>query len=89
MIKLTIIKTDQYANYSLKDCDGNDYVLNINFMGIDKPPIGTELYIPESNIEEKVSLNYGMIDEEIKPKEDEIIVMSYEGKQKYLQRFYG
>jgi len=89
MIELTIIQSDEYANYKLIDKDGNKYDLNINFMGIEKPKVGTEIYIHKSVIEENVSLNYGLVDQENKPKDDELIVISYEGKQRYLQRFYG
>ena len=89
MIKLTIVQSDEYANYVLKDKEGNNYSLNINFMGIEKPKVGTDIYIHESVIKEDVSLNYGLVDDDNKPNDNELIVISYEGKQMYLQRFYG
>ena len=89
MIKLTIVQSDEYANYVLKDKEGNNYHLNINFMGIEKPKVGTDIYIHESVIKENVSLNYGLVDDDNKPNDNELIVISYEGKQMYLQRFYG
>jgi len=89
MIRLIITKTDEYSNYSLKDIDDKEYNLNINFMGIKKPEVGTEIYIPKSVIKENVSLNYELIDEENKTNEDEIMVISYQGDKKYLQRYYG
>lgn len=89
MIKLTIVQNDEYANYVLKDNKNNDYYLNINFMNMEKPKVGTEIIIPEKVIKENVSLNYGVIDEENRPKDDELLILSYEGKETYLQRFYG
>ena len=89
MIKLTIVQNDEYANYVLKDNKNNDYYLNINFMNMEKPKVGTEIIIPKKVINEDVSLNYGVIDEENRPKDDELLILSYEGKETYLQRFYG
>ena len=89
MIELTLIQTDEYANYVLKDNDDKTYELNINFIGIEKPKIGTNIYIQKSVIEENVSLNYGLVDNDNKPNEDELIVISTDGKQQYLQRYYG
>lgn len=89
MIKLIISKTDEYSNYSLKDKNEKEYNLNINFMGIKKPEVGAEIYIPEPVINENVSLNYGIIDEEKKANAVELMVISYQGDKKYLQRYYG
>jgi len=58
-------------------------------MGIKKPGVGTEIYIPEPVINENVSLNYGIIDEENKANAVELMVISYQGDKKYLQRYYG
>ena len=89
MIKLTIVQTDEYANYVLRDNDGNNYDVNINFMGMEKPKIGRIIYIDEDVIKENVSLNYGIINNNDKPKENELIVIACDGEEKYLQRYYG
>ena len=89
MIKLTIVQSDEYSNYILKDVDGKNYSLNINFIGIEKPKVGDSIYIQESVIKEDVSLNYGLVDEENKPSEDELIILNNNKEDRYLQRFYG
>ncbi len=89
MIKLTIINKDEYSNYILEDNEGNNYELNINFIGIEIPKIGSEIFIQESVINEKVSLNYGIIDNNRNPSEEELIAISFDGNQNYLQRYYG
>lgn len=89
MIKLTIISKDEYANYILKDINDNKYELNINFMNIEKPKVGTDIYIQESVIKENISLNYGLVNSDSKPNKDELIVILIDGKQLYLQRYYG
>jgi len=88
MIKLTIISKDEYANYILKDINDNKYELNINFMNIEKPKVGTDIYIQESVIKENISLNYGLVNSDSKPNKDELIVILIDGKQLYLQRYY-
>ena len=88
MLKLEVI-FNEYANYILKDKDGNEYEVNINFIDIDKPKIGTIIYIQKSVLDEKVSLNYGLVDKDSINNEDEIIMLSEGEKKKYLQRFYG
>ncbi len=89
MIKLTIIENDEYANYVLKDTDGNTYDVNINFMNMDKPKVGTIIYIPKSVIEEKVSLNYDKIDLKELTDENEIIVLQNGDQKLFLERYYG
>lgn len=89
MIKLTIINKDEYANYVLKDIKGREYELNINFMNMDSPKIGSILYIPESVLKENVSLNYGLIDKETIENEEEFIVVAFNDEKMYLQRYYG
>ncbi len=89
MIKLTIISKDEYANYILKDINDNKYELNINFMNIEKPKVGTDIYIQESVIKENISLNYGLVNSDSKPNKDELIVILDGKKQMYLQRYYG
>ena len=89
MIKLKIIKTNEYANYVLEDKDGKTYEVNINFMNMDKPKIGDYIYIQENVLKEDVSLNYGVIDKNEKMSEDELILLIQNGEKIYLQRFYG
>ena len=89
MIKLEKIKTDEYANYTLKDSNGKKYDVNINFMGIEKPKVGTVIYIQKSVLDENVSLNYGLIEKGQLESEDELIMISYNNEKKYLERFYG
>ena len=89
MKKLKIINKDEYSNYVLEDNNGMEYELNINFMNIDYPKIGTILYVPESVLKENVSLNYGLIDEKTIENKEELIVVVYNDKKLYLQRYYG
>lgn len=89
MIKVKLIEKDEYANYVLEDKDGKRYEININFMGIEKPEVGTIIYIPESVIKENVSLNYGIAGQEKISDDNEIIMLSYEDNKIYLQRYYG
>ena len=89
MIKLRIIKSDEYSNYVLEDNDNKKYEVNINFMGIDKPSIGTIIYIQEEVLKENVSLNYGLVDNTSSVNENELIVLVNNDKKTYLQRFYG
>ena len=89
MIKLTIVETDEYANYILEDITGKKYDVNINFMDMDKPKVGTIIYIPKSVIDENVSLNYGKIlDKDLKD-ENELLLLVTDNKKIYLERFYG
>lgn len=46
------------------------------------------IYIPESVLKEKVSLNYGKV-EDNNIKEEELMLLVKENKKIYLQRFYG
>ena len=89
MIKLRIIKSDEYSNYVLEDNYNKKYEVNINFMGIDKPSIGTIIYIQEEVLKENVSLNYGLVDNTFNINENELIVLVNNDKKTYLQRFYG
>lgn len=89
MIKTTIIKTDEYANYLLQDTYGKIYDVNINFMGIEKPKVGATIYLNKNVLDENVSLNYGLIIEEELKEESELIVLNKDEKRLYLQRFYG
>ena len=89
MIKLTIIETDEYANYILEDNKGKKYDVNINFMDMDKPKVGTIIYMPKSVIDENVSLNYGKILDENLKDENELMLLVFDDKKIYLERFYG
>ena len=89
MIKLEIIEVDEYANYILKDNDGNTYDVNINFINMDKPKVGSIIYIQKSIIDENVSLNYGLIGENTIKNENELMMISYCNDKKYLERYYG
>lgn len=88
MIKLMIKSKDEYANYLL---DGNNktYDVNINFMGVELPVVGDYIYISEKVLNEKVSLNYGLIDSENNINEDELMILVKNNKKIYLQRYYG
>lgn len=89
MIKCEIIKNDEYANYLLKDKDDKEYEVNINFIDIEKPKKGTVLYIEKSLLEENVSLNFGLINNEIVSDEKEIIIIMNGQNKVYLKRYYG
>ena len=84
MKKLFIKSKDEYSNYILEDNKNNIYEANINFIDMKSPIIGTYIFIPE-----KVSLNYGMIEDITNTNEDELIIIIQNNKKLYLQRFYG
>lgn len=89
MIRLNIINKDEYSNYILEDSNNNKYEVNINFMGIEVPAIGSSIYIPEDVLNEKVSLNYGLMDKNIDIDDNDLMVLLSDNKKIYLQRFYG
>lgn len=89
MKKLIVKSKDEYSNYILEDNKNNIYEVNINFLDIESPKIGSYLYIPEQVLEEKVSLNYGLIEDNTNIKEDELITIIQNDKKLLLQRFYG
>ena len=89
MKKLFIKSKDEYSNYILEDNKNNIYEANINFIDIESPIIGTYIFIPEKVLEEKVSLNYGKIEDITNINEDELIIIIQNNKKLYLQRFYG
>ena len=89
MKKLFIKSKDEYSNYILEDNKNNIYEANINFIDIESPIIGTSIFIPEKVLEEKVSLNYGEIEDITNINEDELIIIIQNNKKLYLQRFYG
>ena len=88
MIKLTIKSKDNYSNYVL---EGNNetYDVNINFMDVELPSVGDYFYIPEKVLKEKVSLNYGIIENSNNIDEEELMVIVKNNNKIYLQRFYG
>lgn len=89
MKKLIVKSKDEYSNYILEENKNNIYEVNINFLDIESPKIGSYLYIPEQVLEEKVSLNYGLIEDNTNIKEDELITIIQNDKKLLLQRFYG
>lgn len=89
MIKFTIVKTDEFANYILEDKNGKKYNVNINFIGIKKPSIGTIIYIDEFALNENVSLNYGLIEKDLLQNEKELVTLISKNEKIYLQRYYG
>ena len=88
MIKLKIVENDGYANYTVEDNDGKKYEVNINFMNMEKPKVGTIIYIDESVLAENVSLNYGKPDGDLVEEKELMIVVQGEEKT-YLKRYYG
>ena len=88
MIKLVIKNKDEYSNYVL---EGNNetYEVNINFMNVELPSVGDYFYIPEKVLKEKVSLNYGIIENSNNIDEEELMVIVKNNNKIYLQRFYG
>ena len=89
MLKLKIIQTDKYANYVLEDKDKKRYEVNINFMNMEKPKLGSIIYIPESVIKENISLNFGMVEDANLKDEDELIALVIDNNKIYLERYYG
>ena len=89
MIKLIIKSKDEYSNYVLEDNKNNIYEVNINFIDVELPPVEASIYIPEKVLKEKVSLNYGLIEDTANINEDELITIIQNDKKLYLQRFYG
>lgn len=88
MIKLIIKERDEYSNYVLEDINNKYYEVNINFMGIKLPNIGDYIFLDESVLKEKVSLNYGLIDGSVNTTDGLMLLVS-DNKKIYLQRFYG
>ena len=88
MIKLEIINNDQYSNYILRDSKGVLFDININFMNMKKPTIGSVLCMNKDLLEENVSLNFGRLTNN-ELKEDELIILEVDNKKIYLERFYG
>ena len=89
MKKLIVKSKDEYSNYVLEDNKNNIYEVNINFIDVELPNIGSCLYIPANVLKKKVSLNYGLIEDTANINEDEIITIMQNNKKIYLQRFYG
>ena len=89
MIKLRIVEKDGYANYVLIDNNNNKHEVNINFMGVEKPNVGAEIYIDESVLKENVSLNFGNPGLDKVEDERELIQVVENGEKRYLQRYYG
>ena len=89
MIKLMIKSKDEYSNYVLEDNNNKKYEVNINFIEVESPSIGDYIYISEKLLNEKVSLNYGLIDESDNVDEEDLILMIRNNNKIYLQRFYG
>ena len=89
MKKLIVKSKDEYSNYILEDNKNNIYEVNINFIDVELPTIGSYLYIPEKVLKERVSLNYGLIKDTTNINEDELITIIQNEKKLHLQRFYG
>lgn len=89
MKKLIVKNKDEYSNYILEDNKNNIYEVNINFIDVELPTIGSYLYISEKVLKERVSLNYGLIEDTTNINEDELITIIQNEKKLHLQRFYG
>ena len=89
MKKLIVKNKDEYSNYILEDNKNNIYEVNINFIDVELPTIGSYLYIPEKVLKERVSLNYGLIEDTTNINEDKLITIIQNEKKLHLQRFYG
>ena len=89
MKKLIVKNKDEYSNYILEDNKNNIYEVNINFIDVELPTIGNYLYVPEKVLKERVSLNYGLIEDTTNINEDELITIIQNEKKLHLQRFYG
>lgn len=89
MKKLIVKNKDEFSNYILEDNKNNIYEVNINFIDVELPTIGSYLYIPEKVLKERVSLNYGLIEDTTNINEDELITIIQNEKKLHLQRFYG
>ena len=89
MIKLKIVEKDKYANYILLDSNGEKHEVNINFMNVEKPNVGAEIYMDESVLKENVSLNFGNPGLDKIVDEKALIQITENGEKRYLQRYYG
>lgn len=94
MIKLRIDKVDGY-NYYLKDAKDFEYMLNIEFYGLNyKPSCNDYIFINEKILKENNSFNFGLLDnkygKEINSSNDsDILILVTENKKIYMKRIYG
>ena len=90
MIKLEMIKKTKY-DYTFKDNNDKEYILNIIFINLDKEPdIGDIFYMSDNYIKETNIYNFGpLTNDDINVTSDDIIKIVSKNKEYYLQRYYG
>lgn len=89
MIKLFLNKINDYS-YVFKDINDKEYILNIQFYDIAKPSVGDVFYFSNKIINEKNVFSFGPLnDSDPNLTIDDIIKANINGKDIYLQRYYG
>ena len=91
--KLKITNIDKF-DYTLIDNENRQYIINIEFYGIESyPEINDTIYISEKMLEESNGYSFGVIGSKYSKNTDvdesEIIKIVSDNKEYYLQRYYG
>lgn len=86
MKKVKVIKIENKYMHTLEDTDKNIYVRCLEFNGV-KVVEGDYIYIDESILKEENIYVFGPIVE--KNVIEDLIKIVHEGKEIYLQRYYG
>lgn len=99
MIKLEVFNKSDYI-YNLKDENGNNYILNLEFFDIkEKPKIGDYIYLCAELLSQKydgynTSYTFGSLEskygkENISIDDVDVIKVVINKKEIYLKRLYG
>lgn len=99
MVKLKIININDYE-YSLKDEEEHNYIINMEFFDVDeKPRIGDYIYINKELLNPKydgysTSYTFGSLEnkygkENIQMEDIDVIKVTLKNKEIYLKRLYG
>lgn len=89
MIKLVLSKINEYS-YVFKDNNDKEYTLYIDFYNVEKPNIGDIFYFSDKIVKEVNLFTFGPLNDNDKNIDiDDIIKANINGKDIYLQRYYG
>ena len=99
MVKLKIININDYE-YSLKDEEEHNYIINMEFFDVDENPrIGDYIYINKELLNPKydgysTSYTFGRLEnkygkENIQMEDIDVIKVTLNNKEIYLKRLYG